>query len=80
MNINRLEYVCFVSEEYIRGASESKYNTQGAGYKTIADLLEGFNAAGCLPRAINLSKIDDGKGIEATLRKYKATWHDSSRL
>ena len=51
--------------------AESKHNTQGAGYNRIADILEGFNTAGCLPRAINLSRFDDGEGIEATLRNTK---------
>ena len=68
------------TSEVLRCPAESKRNTQGAGYKTIADLLEGFNAAGCLPRTINLSRFNDGEGIEATLRKHKAKWHDSCRL
>jgi hypothetical protein len=52
----------------------------GAGYKTITDLLMGFNSIGCLPRTLNLSRLDDGDGIEATLRQHKAKWHDSCRL
>ena len=44
--------------------AESKGNTHGAGYKTIADLLKGFsfNVAGCLSKTINLSRFDDGEG------------------
>ena len=52
--------------------AEYKCNTQGAGCKIAADLLESFNAAGCLSRAINLS---NGEGIEATPNKHKVKWH-----
>ena len=57
---------------------ESKCNTQGAGYTTIAGLLEGFSMADCLPKSITLSRL--GEGVEVTLMKYKAKWHDSCRL
>ena len=51
--------------------AESKGNTHGAGYTTctIADLLKGFNVAGCLSKTINLSRFDDGEGMKAILRK-----------
>ena len=64
----------------LRCPAESKHNTQGAGYMTIANLLVGFNKIGCLPKTINLARLDDGEGIEATMQKHKAQWHDSSRL
>ena len=72
--------------ESLHCPDESKRNTQGAGYKTIAGLLgltyllEGFSSAGCLPRTITLSRLDDGEGVEATLRKHRAKWHDSCRF
>ena len=60
--------------------SESTRDKQGAGYTTIADLLLDFSKIGCLPRSLNLSRLDDGEGIEATLKQNKAKWHDSCRL
>ena len=45
---------------------------------TIAILLVGFSKIGCLPKTINLAC--DGEGIEATMQKHKAQWHDSCRL
>ena len=33
-----------------------------------------------MPRTINLSRFDDGEGIEATLQQRKAKWHDLCRL
>lgn len=66
--------------EVLKCPAESKRDTQGAGYTTIADLLVSFNTIGCLPRSLNLSRLDDGEGIEATLKQHKAKWHDSCRL
>jgi len=60
--------------------AESKRGTQGAGYGTLARLLEGFGKIDCLPRKINLARLDDGEGIEATLLKNRAKWHDACRL
>ena len=40
----------------------------------------GFSKVGCLPKIINLSRLDDGVGIEAIFRKLKAKWHDSCKL
>ena len=60
--------------------AESKCGTQGAGYGTLARLLEGFSKIDCLPRKMNLARLDDGEGIEATLLKNRAKWHDACRL
>ena len=64
----------------LRCPAESKRGTQGAGYGTLARLLEGFGKIDCLPRKINLARLDDGEGIEATLLKNRAKWHDACRL
>ena len=84
-SINRLEQVYFLPGRHIRGTSnhcpaEFRQNTLGAGYKTISDLLVGFSSIGCLPRTMDLSHLDDGERIEATLQQHKAKWHDSCRL
>jgi hypothetical protein len=55
-------------------------DTQGAGYKTISDHLLSFIRIGHMSRSINLARLDEGEGIEATIRKHKAKWHDSCRL
>ena len=49
---------------------------EGVGYKTIADNIK----VGCLPKTINLSRLDDGVGIVATFRQHQTKWHDSYRL
>lgn len=39
-----------------------------------------FSNAGCLPRTINLARLDDAGGVEATLVRHKARFHESCRL
>lgn len=68
------------TSEVLRCPAESKLPTKGAGYKTIAELLVGFDRIGCLPASINPSRLDEGNGIEETLQRHKAKWHDSCRL
>ncbi|KAG0727809.1 hypothetical protein GWK47_033858 [Chionoecetes opilio] len=68
------------TSEVLHCPAESTRATQGAGYKTIAELLVGFDRIGCLPTSINLSRLDDGNGIEETLQRHNAKWHDSCRL
>ena len=68
------------SSEVLHCPAESRQNTSGAGYKRISDLLVGFSTTGCLPRTMDLSHLDDGEGIEATVQQHKAKWHDSYRL
>ena len=52
--------------EVLRWPAESKRGTQGAGYQNHADLLQGFHKAGELPISLDLSRLDDGGGIDAT--------------
>ena len=55
-------------------------STEGAGYKTMAENLVVFDRTGCLPSVLQLSRLDEGHGIEATFRLHQAKWHDSCRL
>ena len=64
----------------LRCPASSKRDTEGVGYKTIADNIKGFDKVGCLPKTINLSRLDDCVGIEATFRQHQAKWHVSCRL
>ena len=60
--------------------AESRRSNVGSGYQTIADNLPAFSKIGCLPKTIDLSKLDDGEGIQTTFEHHKARWHDSCRL
>ena len=43
-------------------------------------LRKAFEKIGCLPKTINLSRLNEGEGIEASFQQHKAKWHDSCRL
>ncbi|XP_046864330.1 uncharacterized protein LOC124458339 [Xenia sp. Carnegie-2017] len=49
----------------------------GSSYKTIAENLKEFEKLDSLPINIPLSSLDDGRGIENTLRNHRASWHKS---
>ena len=68
------------SAEPLQCPAESRSSTWGAGYSTITDLLKAFSDIGCLPKTLNLSRLDEGEGVEVTLKEHKAKWHDSCRL
>lgn len=75
---------CFLCQEdtteVLQCPAESCRGTQGAGYSTITEFLEGFSVIDSLPKTLNLSRLDDGEGVEVTLKEHKAKWHDSCRL
>ncbi len=75
---------CVLCQEDTQGVlrcpASSKRDAERVGYKTIADNIKGFHKVGCLSMTINLSKLDDGVGLEATFRQHQAKWHDSCRL
>ena len=79
---NWTKYVLFQkgSSEVLRCPAKSKCITQESEYKTKTHLLVGFERIGCFSPSINLSRLDDGSGVEETLKRYKAKWHDSCRL
>ena len=59
---------------------DSKRSDVGAGYKTLAENIQQFNQLGCMPVQINLSRLDEGDGIESTFLHYRARWHKSCYL
>ena len=68
------------SSEVLRCPAKSKCITQGSGYKTTNELLVGFERIGCLPLSVNVSRLNDGSGLEETLKRNEAKWNDSCRL
>ncbi len=68
------------TSESLSCPADSKRGTDEAGYKTTAENLIAFEKLGCLPKQINLCQIDEGKGVEESLKVNRAKWHDSCRL
>ena len=60
--------------------ADSKKQDVGAGYVSLANDVTAFDNAGCLPNTLSVSRIDDGDGIETTLKCHKAKFHSSCRL
>ncbi len=58
--------------EMLKCPVDSTCHMEGEGYKTIAEYLEAFDKIGCLPRTLNLSRLDEGEGIEAAFRLQMA--------
>ena len=54
--------------------------TSGSGYKSLAEHLIQFQSLGHVPMDIDINRLDDGDGIEATLMRYQACWHKTCRL
>ena len=46
----------------------------GSGYKSLADHLVQFQIHDCMPLDIDIKKLDDGDGIEATMMRHSACW------
>ena len=61
----------------LRCLSYSKCDAEWVAYKAITYNIIGFNRVGCLPKIVNLSRLDDGVGIVAIFQQHNTKWHDS---
>ena len=59
--------------------ANSKKHDIGAGYKSLAEAVNGFKDLGQLPCALNVDAWDEGDGIESTCARHKACWHAACR-
>ncbi len=66
--------------EKLNCPAESKRPDVGAGYISLAEDVTSFSNAGCLTKPFNISRIDDGDGIEATLQRHTVKFHNTCRL
>ena len=51
----------------------------GSGYKSLAENIFAFCSLGCPPLPTDTSKINEGDGIEATLKRNAAKWYKNCR-
>ena len=68
------------SDSTLQCPALSKRSGKGAGYETLAKNLRQFVELGSNPIPVNISRLDEGDGIENTLAKHEAKWHQSCRL
>ena len=58
----------------------SKCRDPGSGYTTMAANLVKFDELGKLPRTVQLQRLDEGQGVEATMVAHQAKWHKTCML
>ena len=65
------------TEEKLVYPLSSTRKNYGSGYKSLAYNLQQFHETGELPIHTSLSSLDEGNGIEETLKRHEAKWHKS---
>ena len=70
-----------VTPESMQCPSESKRTdvNVGQGYSTVAAHLIRFNELQAMPMPIEIRRLDEGKGIEATMLEHLVKWHKSCK-
>lgn len=64
------------SEKLVNPGLEKFRGTEKAsGYKVFSEHIHEFNKLRCLPATVHISRLDNGEGIEATLKTNNALWH-----
>ena len=58
----------------------SKRRDPGSEYTTMAANLVKFDELGKLPRTVQLQRLDEGQGVEATMVAHQAKWHKTCML
>ena len=58
----------------------SKRRDPGSGYTTMAANFVKFDELGKLPRTVQLQRLDEGQGVEATIVTHQAKWHKTCML
>ena len=61
-------------------ANSKKQGSIGAGYISLAENVTAFCDAGCLTTTLDISRINDGDGVEATLQRHAAKFHNTCKL
>ena len=66
-----------VTSEFLWCPTQSKCLDVGAGkgYSTLSLNITRFSELNELPMPIDLRRLNEGNGVEATLRKNKAKWY-----
>ena len=68
------------TDEKLINPCQSKKSTCESGFETLAQNLKEFHNLGEVPVDLDISALDEGSGIEETLRSNNAVWHKSCYL
>ena len=69
-----------VTQEALQCPARSSKAPIGSGYTSLAQHLLQFKAHGHMPMNVDVERLDDGDGLEATMRRHHASWHKTCRL
>lgn len=69
-----------VTDEPLQCPLRSTKQSVGSGYVSLTEDLLRFRTLQHKPMDLNLERLDDGDGIESTLKRHKAEWHKRCRL
>jgi len=76
--------ICVLCQKYNRDVLQCPANSTkapiGSGYKSLAEHLIKFHELGQMLLELDINRLDEGNGIEATLIAHCAKWHKSCRL
>ena len=67
---------CFICQTI----TEAPLRTPKEGYQTLSTNLPKFHDLRSLPAGLNLQRIDNGNGIEKTLKENSAKYHNKCQL
>ena len=65
--------------ERLQCPSNSKRKDAGAGYSSFVNNLQEFLKIDMLPVNLNVNFLNEGKGIEQSLKDHQALWHKTCR-
>lgn len=68
------------TDEPLQCPLRSTKSSHGSGYTSLAEDLHLFQGLQHMPLNLNLERLDEGDGVEATLRIHGAQWHKKCRL
>ncbi|KAG0718627.1 TIMELESS-interacting protein [Chionoecetes opilio] len=68
------------TDEPLQCPLRSTMKPSGSGYASLTEDLLQFKELRHMPMELNVNRLDDGDGVEATLGKPQAQWHKKCRL
>ena len=69
-----------VTREALQCPARSCKAPIGSGYTSLAQHLLQFKAHGHMPMDVAVEQLDEGDGLETTMRRHHASWHKTCRL
>ena len=72
--------LCCLCQKVTRETLSKPKAPETSVYKTLSNNITEFYKLGALPLVLNLQRLDNGKGIEETLKDNNAAYHNSCKL